>query len=411
MLEKTPASESVFLKRSFYSLFVLLFNTFTWYYMVLIVVHSVAYSIDMGYSFRAVYFVGVIASSVLGSILSDHMKRLSFLYFWIIFGAANSLLFIPFNEYTSPYFLVILFSLGFSFGLGMPSCLAYFSDYTSIENRGRASALIFSASNFVALPTALAITLFDVATNSVLIAIWRLFGFVAFASLKPQEKSFFRKNKRTSFSSLLQERSLVLYVVPWFMFNFIDRFEKFILKDFFHPDFYQFMLLLSPMIASFAILVGGILSDRIGRKRVVIYGFVSLGIAYALIGIAPMALVSWYLYLVIDGVAAGILWVLFLLILWGDLSQSGNREKYYVIGSIPFFLTDVVSLPLAGYIRSIPANSSFSLASFFLFLAVLPLMYAPETLPERKIRLRQLRSYAEAAKKVKEKYLKKAGRG
>jgi MFS family permease len=195
------------------------------------------------------------------------------------------------------------------------------------------------------------------------------------------------------------------------MFNFIDRFEKFILKDFFQPDFYQFMLLLSPMIASFAILLGGILSDRIGRKRVVIYGFVSLGIAYALIGIAPMALVSWYLYLVIDGVAAGILWVLFILILWGDLSQSGNREKYYVIGSIPFFLTDVISLPLAGYIRLIPANSSFSLASFFLFLAVLPLMYAPETLPERKIRLRQLKSYAEAAKKAKEKYLKKAGRG
>jgi len=47
------------------------------------------------------------------------------------------------------------------------------------------------------------------------------------------------------------------------------------------------------------------------------------------------------------------------------------------------------------------------LASVFLFLAVLPLLYAPETLPEKKIRLRQLRKYMAAAKKVKEKYTKK----
>jgi hypothetical protein len=59
----------------------------------------------------------------------------------------------------------------------------------------------------------------------------------------------------------------------------------------------------------------------------------------------------------------------------------------------------------------IQPTAAFSIAGFFLFLAVLPLMYAPETLPERKIRLRQLRSYVEAAKKVREKYLKKAKRG
>jgi F0F1-type ATP synthase membrane subunit b/b' len=51
-----------------------------------------------------------------------------------------------------------------------------------------------------------------------------------------------------------------------------------------------------------------------------------------------------------------------------------------------------------------PLGTTFSLAAFFLFLAVVPLMYAPETLPEKKVRERELRDYLEKAKKTKEKY-------
>jgi hypothetical protein len=48
--------------------------------------------------------------------------------------------------------------------------------------------------------------------------------------------------------------------------------------------------------------------------------------------------------------------------------------------------------------------TAFSFASFFLFLAVIPLMYAPETLPEKTIKDRELKSYLEKAQKVKEEY-------
>jgi hypothetical protein len=37
-------------------------------------------------------------------------------------------------------------------------------------------------------------------------------------------------------------------------------------------------------------------------------------------------------------------------------------------------------------------------------LAVLPLMYAPETLPEKNIRDRELKIYVEKAQQIKEKY-------
>jgi hypothetical protein len=43
------------------------------------------------------------------------------------------------------------------------------------------------------------------------------------------------------------------------------------------------------------------------------------------------------------------------------------------------------------------------LASSFLFLAILPLLYAPETLPEKKIKERELKEYLKKASKMKEK--------
>jgi len=51
--------------------------------------------------------------------------------------------------------------------------------------------------------------------------------------------------------------------------------------------------------------------------------------------------------------------------------------------------------------------AAFPIACFLLFLSVFPLMYAPESLPEKKIRDRELKSYLEQAKKAKEKHDKK----
>jgi len=83
------------------------------------------------------------------------------------------------------------------------------------------------------------------------------------------------------------------------------------------------------------------------------------------------------------------------------------KEKYYLIGVLPFLISSYIQILFTPYAELIDVSAAFSLASFFLFLAVLPLLYAPETLPERKIKLRQLRKYVEKAKKVKEKHEEK----
>jgi len=402
--------ESSVPRKDFFTVFILLVDAFAWFYMAPIIINSVLSTISVTptqYSIIwSAYYIAIIGSSIIGSILSNKISRLKFLYFWTILGVCTSLLPALVNDFAMIHVLIISVLLGASFGLGIPSGLAYFADYTLVENRGRIGGIILLTANISAPLFAIAFSVFNLIVNSMIFATWRAFGLIIFF-LKPKEKAVPEKKKNISFSEVLHNKFFVLYFIAWFMFCLVDRFEGPIMSNFL-GSFFHFARMMGPIIGSLSAFIAGLLSDWIGRKRMVLYGFITLGIAYAVIGIVPTALASWYLLFVINSITAGILLVTFILILWGDLSQSGTREKYYAIGETPLFLTSVIELFSAPYVILIPETSAFSLAAFFLFLAVLPLLYAPETLPERKIELRQLRKYVEEAKKAKEKY---AGKG
>lgn len=389
----------------------LVYGILTWYSMILTVNVVTFEYFNVTSAVLITFYIASIGSSIAGSFLSYQIKRLHLLYFWMALGTVSSLLPVIIHNPTSGQFTLIFLLLGISLGIGMPSCLAFFADLTNVENRGRISALIFLTANLSAFPFTLLLMIFGLSMYFPFLAIWRGLGLLIFVSLKPEERNYIKKRKNASFASVFHDRSFILYFIAWLMFTIIDSLEKSILKNFVESNLHRFILMIQPIIASFAMLIAGLLSDRIGRKRVAIYGFVSLGIAYAIIGIAPTMQISWYFYLVVDGFAAGILWLIFILILWGDLSSPVVREKYYVTGNIPTLARNIIPLLPISFSALIPAYAAFSLASFFLFLAVLPLMYAPETLPERKIQLRKLQSYAEKAKKLRKKYLKKDALG
>ena len=102
----------------------------------------------------------------------------------------------------------------------------------------------------------------------------------------------------------------------------------------------------------------------------------------------------------------GVAFSVFFTVLWGDLGENYEKEKYYALGGLPYLLSNFVSLlinPMEGYYL----RAAFSFASFFLFLAVIPLMYAPETLPEKPMKDRELKSYLEKAQKLAQKETEK----
>lgn len=412
--ETSAAKESVGAHKNLSTILFLLFNSLSWYYMTWRIIYGVMRSPSATY-LEDLLILGannsaIIGSGVAGSILSHKVKRLEFIRLWILLGTVTSL--VPSVLPNMTLECVLIFSLlsGVSFGLGMPSCLAYFADGTIFENRGLMSGIVFLAT-FLSTPIMIVmLSKVNLVMGALISTIWRGLGLAVLLLAKPSEILALEERKHISFASIAANRSFLLYLIPWLMFSVIDGFEKIVFENFLGSDVLDSLRVIGSIMGTISAFAGGFMSDLVGRKRVVISGFVSLGLAYAAIGIAPTSAVSWYFYSVIDGIAWGVFTVSFFLVLWGDLSSDSASEKYYAIGSIPFFLAELMGFLFAP-LASIPANAAFSVASLFLFMAVLPLMYAPETMPERKIEFRRLRKYVEKAKKIREKYMEKGTKG
>ncbi len=155
------------------------------------------------------------------------------------------------------------------------------------------------------------------------------------------------------------------------------------------------------VITAIFAVISGFIADKIGRKRLAIIGFIMLGIGYAVNGLfsGSNIFLTSIIYIVADGIAWGIFYVLFIFTIWGDLANEKAADKIYFLGVLPYVSSYFMQLLLHPYLAGIQKEMIFSFASVFLFLAVLPLIYAPETLPEKIMKDRDLRSYIEKAKK------------
>ena len=227
------------------------------------------------------------------------------------------------------------------------------------------------------------------------------------------------QEKPSHYKSILTQKSFLLYLVPWALFSLITYLSIPVQTSIIHtmqldsiniPSVESLRGIENILIAISAV-VFGFLADRIGRKRVAIIGFVMLGLGYSFVGIQPYSTLSWYFYTLFDGLSLGILYIIFVITIWSDLSNGSQSEKYYAIGVLPFFISFLLRFTTSTQISTaISANSIFSFIAIFLFIAVLPLVYAPETLPEKLMKDRDLKSYVENAKKRVQKESVKANK-
>ncbi len=394
-------------KKGYFRVFFLLLNTLVWWYVALGIVDILSNNMQAteveNLSLLTTFYVSTIGSSIAGSFLLRGHNRDHVIYYWMGLGVIASLLPAILNS-SFAQVLGVCFFLGLTFGIGIPSSLAYFAQHTLMEARGRGGGIIFFFTNVSAPLFFVSFGMLDLVMGSIGLTLWRGLGIIAFFLLGSSEPASSKEEPKAPFRSPFNNRAFVLYLIAWSIFCFIDRLNEPVLRNFFGEGFTGLIVTTAPFVSGASALVGGLLCDWMGRKRIVIYGFISMGISYALIGLFPWTPISWYFYAAVDGVAWGLFMVAFVLIIWGDLAQTGLVEAYYMIGSIPFFITDLIKIAAEPYILLIPEYATFSLASFLLFLAVLPLMYAPETLLEKKLELRRLRKYLEKAKKVRERY-------
>jgi hypothetical protein len=350
-------------------------------------------------------FLGIALSAIFSFTLIYRFKRrITFLLYWMLTGAILSLTLSAIT--VAGLSSIILFSgvVGVYFGVGVPVCFGYFASATEPANRARLGGLtfFFSFLGFFLL-SILGVT--NIALNATILSLLKATGLVTIFFLKPEEKQI-NKSDKVSYGSIFKERAFFLYFIPWLMFSLVNSLAVPIISDSFTANFADYTLLstVENALAAIFSVVFGFFGDFLGRKRLTVAGFSLLGLGYASLGLFPGSIFGAAFYVVADGIAWGALFNMFLLTLWGDLAQEKSSEKYYAIGSLPYLFSQFIRLSAGVAIGDmVPEFAVFSFASFFLFMAVLPLVYAPETLPEKTMKDRELKKYVEKAQKEAEK--------
>ncbi len=378
-------------------------NTFVWYILTYVVFSNIIklnvienQRLDL---FTA-YFLGIAVTAIIGSKVPPRARD-RFLLIWLFLGVIATFLLSIVSADNLIINVLIGYFFGASIGLGLPSCLSYFAKLTNIENRGLIGGAIWSAVGFIFLAFGLLISVSGLFEAIILLAIWRLIGGVGFFFLsRTHEKTEVLKSP--SYLDLLRKKEILLYLFPWVMFSLINFIETPMLARVFGDKFALVEIVEFGFAGIFA-FIGGFVADIAGRKRVVIAGFVMLGIEYATMSVFSAYSFAIYIFTTLDGITWGLLYSVFLTVIWGDLGENFEKEKFYALGGIPFLLAAFLSVLIQPYANGINLATAFTLASFFLFAAVIPLMYAPETLPEKAIKDRDLKSYVEKAQKAAQK--------
>lgn len=145
--------------------------------------------------------------------------------------------------------------------------------------------------------------------------------------------------------------------------------------------------------------IAGFIADKIGRRKPIGVGLVMLGVSTAILGIELTPL-TWLVYLLISGFAWGIVFVTYFAIP-GDLAFSGSQERFYALGTaVPFIAYFSISGPAKTLGISLPTNWLFPILTAVLFVSIIPLLYATETLPESKILEKQMKEHFEKVHKL-----------
>jgi len=387
----------------------LMLNSFVWYLLTYVVFNAILSELKLPETEELglfiTYSVGIAVAAIIGAKLFPR-ARTKLLHLWLFMGTIATILLTTISSGNILTAAFISFFFGASIGIGLPSCLSYFADSTSVENRGVASGIIWSTVGFTVLFFAFLMSTLEPWSAIIALTIWRLFGDIGFLFLDKKYKTheILGAQKAPSYLKLIRKRQMLLYLFPWIMFSIINFAEAPILEIVFEADVFAFIQLVEFAFIGIFAIVGGVIADIAGRKRVVIAGFVMLGIEYAALSAFSNSQFILYLFLTLDGITWGLLYSVFLTVIWGDLGEHYEKEKYYTLGGVPFLLSTILTILIKPYASIIPPSTAFSIASFFLFLAVIPLMYAPETLSEKTIKDRELKNYLEKAQEVKEKY-------
>lgn len=291
----------------------LVLNSFVWHGIIYVVFSNMVNESELlkteKLTLFTAYFFGITVSALVGSEFFPR-ARAKFLNFWLCIGAVATLTLIKFPSSDPLVNALFALFLGALVGIGLPSCLSYFADSTNIENRGSTGGIIWSSIGFFVLFFVFLLYIFGTWITIVALTIWRIFGAFSFMFLSRRHRPS-SALKSPGYFELFREKNLLLYLFPWVMFSIINFAEMPILEGVFGAEVFTFVQFAEYVFAGIFASVGGIMADFVGRKKVVITGFVMLGVTYAFMSVFTGSQSALYLFMVLDGITWGLFFFCF----------------------------------------------------------------------------------------------------
>ena len=275
---------------------------------------------------------GAIAiAGLIGSLLIDKIKnRVRFLYLWIASGIILSLIPLALNVSDINQLCIVSLVFGLYFGFGMPATMGYHSSLMNIEGRAKVGGFAFLIIGGTFAFAGLLIFNSLIVTCLVL-ALVRLLGLAVFHFFRTKEEPH-KETVKMTYRQILSNKSFLLYFAPWCMFTLVNYMTiPLQLQIFGTQQNYETLTSWENAVIAIVAVVSGFIADKLGRKRLIIIGFIMLGIGYAFVGLFAInsadKLLGSLIYIISDGIAWGIFYVLFVFTLWGDLSPKSKQRQ------------------------------------------------------------------------------------
>jgi MFS family permease len=201
-----------------------------------------------------------------------------------------------------------------------------------------------------------------------------------------------------------EKKTVLLYTIPGIIFTLVNvTLAKNVTNIFFElvpSSLYTLLLMLQLSSSGFGALIGGIISDFIGRRITLGTSLTLYGLSIILSGFGQIIDILFFAY-IINGLTWGILWAFYGFVLWGDLGNKENVVKMYSLGLIIFYSIMSIGFLVEPQLSELPLVTNSLLGCLLVFLSNIPVILAQELLPKGFLEKIKLRLFVNTLRKIK----------
>jgi magnesium-transporting ATPase (P-type) len=198
-----------------------------------------------------------------------------------------------------------------------------------------------------------------------------------------------------------EKRTIIFYAGPWILFSFLNvtlTNNITAITSVLSSSTMYLLLYGSQVIGGvFGALIGGYFADKVGRRSTLAFSVALYGVSMAFRGFIDNG-AAFVFSFIGEGLTWGVFLTLYCFVIWGDLSNTKNTEKIYGLGLLIFYLT--AGLGVFNLFAGIPVVESTLISCIMIFLAIVPIVLAPELLTSDAQEKNRLRKYMETVRKV-----------